>query len=382
MSLARAAALLSLAACSATPVPPQDAGSDGGPRPWNPNEVSILFPPPLELAMRGTRSDGGASELMPADVFARLGNRDAGLPRLVEAFADRDLYPDLRVVSARVDPCFDGPDDAGVCERQVRLAAQVVEPGGSISDAAIHLFYRLNEAEFIEVLARLRALSRAQPVSGVLGVHPAPAGIAAVIRDACSTANLTRFTFMAVGRSKNWFFHILDRRSDGSFVESEIVGAGSSDAFTDQGQPGFRMGIMPPVPWFPAALLTTGETRALSQPAFESAYDALVRLANPKLTRTADVSCAACHAGPSTQVESLRDRDAGTAPMTASAYASPPLQPSTPPFRIGNMHAFSYFFGQPTVSERTLNETQEVVRYLSSEEFLKTLSPADRARLE
>lgn len=397
MSRAVALAALALAACSGpSPVGPDsglaDAGAaDGGSfdagRGWNPNEVSMLFPAPL-LPMRDG-ADGGA--LIAPDLFHRLGDPDAGLPRLVEAAGGRDLYPELRVVSARLDPCFDGPGPDGGCRRQLRLVAQTYDPAlGDYSDAAIHLFYDLDDAAFLDVLARVRALSRQTPVEGPLGLHPVLArdggmtgpfaeALRGILLDHCSTATLSRFTFMATGRSKNWFFVVLDRGADGGFTPSPIPGAGDGDAFTDQGLTHYRMGIGFNVPWFPDALLTSPATRALSPTAFASAYDQLARLENPVLTRTRDVGCAACHVAESTQVEALRDRDAGAAPATPSGY---PVARDPGGIRLGNLHAFSIFNGVPTINARTANETDEVLRFLQSPAFQGALSAADRARLE
>lgn len=371
---------------------PFDAGADAGAaRAWNPNEVSILFPIPADGSLLlGMSTDGGAQRLISEELVHRLGNADAGLPRLIEALGYRDVYPDLRVVAARVDPCFDGPSPLdGACTRQIRLAAQFLDPQtGDVSDASIHLFYQLTEARFIDTLARLRALSRATEVTGPLAPHPVLSReglvgpfsdeLRSILLSACSTANLTRFTFMATGRSANWFFFILDRQADGGFAQSEIKGRGTADGFEDHGNPGDRTGNPFDVAWFPDALTRTDSTRALSAPAFATAYDLLARLANPLLTLTRDVSCAACHLVDATQAEALRERDAGTPPATPSAYGG--LLPSS--FRRGNLHAFSYSGQTPAISQRAANETNEVIRFLSSSAFLQSLSPQDRARLE
>jgi hypothetical protein len=373
---------------------PGDAGTNdaGALRPWNPNEVSILFPLPTDGALLLPLSlDGGAHRLISEELVHRLGNPDAGLPRLIETLGYRDVYPEMRVVAARLDPCFDGPSPLdGSCSRQVRLVAQYWDPMyGGVSDAAIHLFYELSEARFIDLLARLRALSRSTPVTGPLAPHPVLTSeglvgpfsdeVRSILLSACSTTNLTRFTFMTTGRGGNWFFFSLDRQADGGFAQSEIKGRGRGDGFEDHGNPGERTGNPFDVPWFPDALTRTDSTRTLSEPAFASAYDLLAKLANPLLTLTRDVSCAACHLVDVTQTEALRERDAGMPPPTPSAYGV--LLP-TSSFQRGNLHAFSYAGVKPSISQRAANETNEVIRFLSSSAFLQSLSPQDRARLE
>jgi len=375
--------LLGLIGCE---LPDQSKPADAGAlREWNANEVSVLFPVPTDASLLL-----GVRGLLDESLFGRLGDGVSGLPRLVEAAGTRDVFPDLRVVSARVDPCFDGTRaGTGTCRRQMRLVAQVFEPETkTFSDASIHLFYELNEDQLLEVLSRLRALSRVSAPTGKLGVHPVlereqlvgpySDETRAIITSVCSSTSLTRFTFMATGRSKNWLFFVFDRQPGGTFTQSNVVGVGDSDAFTDQGGVGFRNGITAQVPWFPASLLTSAGTLALEPAAFAAAYEQLARLSNPRLTKTEEVNCAACHAAGSTQLEALGDRDARRPPVTASEYAPGAF----PTLRLGNLHAFSYFVDTPSVSERTANETEEVLLRLQSAEFLNRLTPAQRARLE
>jgi hypothetical protein len=362
---------------------------------WNVNQVSILFPEPkqgednLLLAMRE-----GSHELLSEALFKRLGDGTSELPRLVEAAGERELYGNLRVTSARIDPCFDGQQP---CVRQVRLAAQVMFPlpglegSVSLSDASIHLFYKLDDTQFVTLLERLHQLEAKRPITGPLRVHPllAADGLASVyargvrqaLSDACSTTNLTRFTFMATGRSKNWFFYVLDRGANGTFEVSPVPGVPSvGDGFEDHGLQGYRTGNPFSVPWFPDALTRTDSTRALTNVALSSGLDQLARLANPDLTHTADVNCSACHVVDTTRVEVLRDRGLTTFAPTPSQFM--PLTPrGTPAPRMGNLHAFAWFNGEPTVSERTANESVRVTEQLAGQTFWDSLTPQLRARL-
>jgi hypothetical protein len=357
------------------------------------NDVSILFPHPaageddLLLGVAPTADHPG---LLPEALYRRLGDAAFDLPRLVEAAGDSETYGRLRVTAARVDPCFDGSEP---CIRQVRLVAQLLSPvdGGSgevtLSDASIHLFYRLDDAAFVRLLVELHAVG---PTEGPLTVHPrladqglgGPAAerVRSAIRDACSIANLTRFTFMATGRSKNWFFFILDRDATGDFTMSHITGMPeevTGDGFEDHGLTGYRTGNPLGVPWFPDALTQTISTRALDEPAFAAGIDQLARLANPDLVRTGEVNCTSCHLVDTTRTEALRDRGLTDVPASPSQFS--PMPPPTP--RMGNLHAFSWFGGVPTVNARTANETQRVLDHLTSSAFLDSLAPELRAQL-
>lgn len=367
--------------------------ADGIVESLRPNDVSILFPHPvagdddLLLGVAPTQDHPG---LLPEALYRRLGDAAFDLPRLSEAAGDAETYDRLRVTAARVDPCFDASEP---CIRQVRLVAQVLSPLESssgpvaLSDASIHLFYRLDDAAFVRLLVELHA---AGPTDGPLTVHPRLADeglggasaerVRSAIRDACSIANLTRFTFMATGRSKNWFFFIFDRDASGEFAMSPIPGMPpevTGDGFEDHGLTGYRTGNPLGVPWFPDALTQTVSTRALDEPAFAAGIDQLARLANPDLVQTGEVNCTSCHVVDTTRTEALRDRGLTEIPDPPSQFSG-----SRPPAPgIGNLHAFSWFSGVPTVSARTANETERVLDHLKSAAFLESLAPELRAQL-
>jgi hypothetical protein len=370
--------------------------SNGSPSPSTPyapsaNDVAILFPHPqmgeddLLISM--------SEELLPAALFARLGDSNGDLPRLAEGAGSTDVYPRLRVTSARIDPCF---DNVSPCQRQVRLVAQILFPltsdpePPSLSDAAIHLFYALDDELFVDLLAALRETGSE---AGPLGVHPGlvregldsayAQSIRTALVTACEAGTLTRFTFMATGRSKNWFFGGFDRAGDGTFVLSNIPGvAATSDSFTDQGSEGFRFGTPFSVAWFPDSLLATDSTQALSPGEFTEGVDLLARLANPNLVSTSEVSCAACHVADTTRVQSSLDRGSSTPATSTFDFAASLPAPDVPPTGFGNLHAFSWAFGEASVSARTAHEVELVVHELSSDGFRASLPPHLRARLE
>jgi hypothetical protein len=358
-----------------------------------PNDVSVLFPHPaageddLLLGVAPTPDHPG---LLPESLYRRLGDAAFDLPRLIEAAGNDETYGRLRVTAARVDPCFDASEP---CIRQVRLVAQVLSPleGRSgplaLSDASIHLFYRLDDAAFVRLLVELHTVG---PTDGPLAVHPrlvseglgGPSAerLRAAIRDVCSVENLTRFTFMATGRSKNWLFFVFDRDATGEFALSEIPGIPADvtgDGFEDHGLTGYRTGNPLGVPWFPDALTRTISTRELDEPAFAAGIDQLARLANPDLVRTSEVNCTSCHLVDTTRTEALRDRGLTEVPDPPSQFSS--IRPPAP--KIGNLHAFSWSDGVPTVSARAANETDRVLDHLKSPAFLDSLAPELRAQL-
>lgn len=355
------------------------------------NDIAILFPHPqmgeedLLIAM--------SEELLPVALFAQLGDPDVGLPRLAEGAGDTDVYPRLRVTSARVDPCFERVEP---CQRQLRLVAQILFPltsepePPSLSDASIHLFYTLDDESFVDLLVALRATGT-EP--GPLGVHPGllreglgsayAESIRAALVSACEAGTLTRFTFMATGRSKNWFFGGFDRGGDGTFALMGIPGvAGTGDSFTDQGSAGFRIGTPFATPWFPDALLATDSTQSLTPTAFTEGVDLLARISNPDLVSTEEVNCAACHVADTTRAQSALDRGLSAPVVSSSDFVTSLPAPDVPPTSFGNLHAFSWAFDEASVSARTAHEVELVVRALGGEDFRSSLAPHLRARLE
>lgn len=88
------------------------------------NDVSFLYPLPT-LAERtrllGLEAQGNGGPLLTRALF------DA-LPPLMPDTPGSIAFGDLRIVSARIDPCFPGsaPPAAPVCLAQLRLVAQPV----------------------------------------------------------------------------------------------------------------------------------------------------------------------------------------------------------------------------------------------------------------
>jgi len=78
-------------------------------------------------------------------------------------------YPRLRVVAARIDPCFPVLTGA-TCRHQIRFVVQAF--GGDFGDSALHVFYDLPEADFDTLLTELLSISGAVPKDAPLGVHP------------------------------------------------------------------------------------------------------------------------------------------------------------------------------------------------------------------
>jgi hypothetical protein len=400
-----------LAACSGIDSSDQDLTAAKGVPRLTVNDVSFLYPLPergegsLLLPMR-FESAGGESVLLPEHVMAMLGDDSKSpYPFLFEAPGRERAWEMLRVTSMRVDPCFEAPDleHATDCKRQVRLSAQVVTPTSddpedaeySVSDAAVHLFYELDDEAFVSLLLDLRELTLQKSFGGKkppLGVHPVMAKegldgpfarrLNEIVAENCLESSLVRMTFMATGRSgNNWFWGVLERGAGGDFAPGTVVGVdGPSDGFTQMGSDENPDGIASAAtaaPTFPADLLRGESIDALSADAFEAAVDRLRALENPAAHSSADVNCASCHLAPSTLRLATRRRGLDAPPESPSSYQPPAGQngkvPGMAAFGSRNMHAFSYFGDAPAVSPRVVNESARVADYLSSQAFADAL---------
>lgn len=368
---------------------------------WNVNDVSILFPYPEAAgdARFLTPMKDGDKELLPRSVFEMLGRPGAGIPFLIETAGRDKLYPLLRVTSMRVDPCFDvhQPSAAPKCVRQVRLVAQPVFPDtlngdpnverGSLGDASIHLFYPLDDAAFVSFLGELRAVKRENGGNPALGVHPVlareglggktAAKLRALLLETCTSARLSKMTFMATGRSgNNWFWHALVRGADGTWKQDE--GELAHGAFLQDGRNGTLDGAPIDWPGFPNELAKTARVLALSDAEFFGAAEKLQRVENPSLLAVGEVRCDACHAGYATLRNAAKARGLADLPATPAAFVPPKGQNiahGEPLPAVRNMHAFSWFVDVPTVSQRTINESAVVADFIGSAAFTASLTP-------
>jgi hypothetical protein len=363
-----------------------------GRKQWNVNDVSILFPLPAE----GEQTQllgmvNGANTLLPEAAFRILGNQSSGIPFLIEGPGRDQLYPKLRVTSVRIDPCFDetNPATAVRCVRQVRLVAQPYDLGGFM-DASVHLFYTLDDAAFVDLLVKVRAVGLGGTGPAALGVHPKLASeglrgptataLKAALLDACTLQRLTKFTVMATGRSKNWFFHTLVPDANGMF--QPVHGDNNEGAFSDHGSPALRDPAPLGDPVFPDELLSTASVQSLSETQLIAGIDKLERISNPKLAKTSETRCASCHATGTTLDYILALEEVALVPRTPSSFSPLAFVAASSRHGFSNHHAFSYMNEQPTVNRRVVNDTIATVQYLRSEAFLKSLAPDLRARIE
>ena len=121
-------------------------------------DVSILMPLPKgesfdHLFRPG--SLGKFGEFLPQNIFSQL-------PRLNLVEDNVALYPQLRALGIRLDPCFPAASPQAGCQAQIRLVWQPLYQKESImvaEDVSVHVFYNLTKVELTDIVSQIKALN-------------------------------------------------------------------------------------------------------------------------------------------------------------------------------------------------------------------------------
>lgn len=377
---------LPLAACGGfTPVPEGEAGVDGG-VPFTDggldlNDVSWLLPlPPAGEASRllGLDADGGRGPLLPRALYD-------GLPGLIAGTTPSTQYPDLRVISVRLDPCFPATATGG-CVQQLRLVAQPIAADGATEDGTLHLFYVLSDADFADArqtLAQLKAIAGAETDRRPLDVHPVmrrqglggsyATTLHAMVTRLCGAQNLSRVAFMRlVQPDVAWRFGAFDV-ANGQLVADPIPrlsGDLTQQGVQEFGNTDFRSGELQPAPQGDelSVLLSESELRLTDQRTWERALTSALRVENPARSSPKTVDCGSCHVVSRALTNAKKER-----PVDLSSHADRFV--GNPRFDLSrvdavgddprSLRAFGYFGRQSALSQRTINESAEIADALS-----------------
>lgn len=380
-----------LVAC-AQDVPPADTAPPAITEALRPYDVSILVPLPeasKRTSMLGPDAGGPRGELLPRGLYAQL-------PTL-EKFGDNVLMYDLlRVVGIRLDPCFPTLDRASPdgCKPQVRVVMQPIRLEAVDDqltlvavDVAVHLFYSVETPALEELLAwTMDARKQAVPdaASAPLGVHPALArdgvegpfaqALGARLLGAVGEDNLTRVTVMTLGDFGNvWIFAGFDVSGDTlvPFGIPTISANAQKVSNTDSSGMTFAAGkFQPPVsgPEDVSVWLDSSAASAATPTVQEQAFAALLRLENPGRHDPTTVDCATCHVAPAARQWATENLG-----LAASDFDEEYRDPSGRPVagattsRTDELRMFGYFDTRPSISQRTVNETDALVRFWNAE---------------
>jgi hypothetical protein len=370
----------------------QDGANTGATNKLGPNDVSILWPIP---------QDGELPAAGYLKVFPKTNERGPGFP-IAQADTFGDLHGDLpssawqstlAVIALRVDPCSAAND----CAKELRLSAETISP--ALSDAAMHLIYKLTDAAFNSLIDELDVWRKHSPVAtgARLSVHPGleAAGITSpfakelhdiVIRYATEAA-LTRVTINSFAMD-NWGFRQFDKLSSGwtrtaipglEFTESQSwLRQAAIDSTTD---PSGTITPAPAAATKKMAALQRADALANGPTSAEVlvARDAINHFENPTLSNAATADCASCHMANQTHRWAARN---GVSFDSSSRYTSPTdITVATVPasmngnlgstiafghHRIHNGNPADYNKSFPEISTRVAHETTEVLIRLNA----------------
>ncbi len=349
-------------------------------------DVSVLFPlpePGQQTSMIGADAVGARGVLLPRARYAEL-------PLIDVALNNDQSYGLLRVVSARLDPCFPGLGEP--CEAQIRLVLQPILPspvgdGLVANDAAVHLFYSLSRDELeaaLRLVVELRVRAGFGASDAPLGVHPAleregvdgpfARGLRAALLTYAGEENLVRVTFMALeGFSDQWRFGGYDVVG-GSLVPMQIPGIGSTEQeFLNEDRTGAGFSGVKVAPPSSSAdefslLLDPIAAAGATAEARAAAFGAALRVESPDRHSPASVDCVTCHVA--APARAFAERTFGLSAVgspdqwVAADGAAPEGATELP---TNGLRAFGILGRAPAVSQRVANETAAVVALVNAE---------------
>jgi hypothetical protein len=357
------------------------------------NDVSVLFPLPRsgpELGLLPLPSDEGPKgTLLPRAVYDRL-------PLLLTFGGPNAVYGALRVVGARVDPCFPGlgPSGPTPCRAQLRLVFQPLtsgfdgDPTASTDDAALHAFYALDATE-LDSLAR--GLSRLRLQSGVTvagersGPHPVIAreglagayatGVRALIRAHAGERNLVRVTFMTLEQvDLRWVFGGVELGAGGAMEAMTIpmTGGATRQAFGTFDGTGERLqrAAASPASGSPdeVSLFYDSVIAGSASPEAQRAtYARALRIEDPTRHSPDTVDCVSCHTATPARAWAERALGLRAEQFSGGYFAAGDAVASANEREIpaNSLRAFGYFRRIAAVSRRTVNESVVVADALN-----------------
>ena len=122
-------------------------------------------------------------------------------------------------------------------------------------------------------------------------------------------------------------------------------------------------------------LAAFSDAEQATKKAQKSAFDAALRIENPKFNSPNTIDCASCHVsavarvlnGSALGLSATGDLNAFVAPASIPAADLAATAPPIPGPLSRDFHMFSYKGNQPLIMQRVINETASVVAYVNAE---------------
>jgi hypothetical protein len=312
---------------------------------------------------------------------------------LLETSSNRELYPTLKMVGIRMDPCFHEGLGPVQCLKQIRIVWQPVikvRNGTSTADVALHIFYKLTDSEFVQLSQKIKKLSSDFPVLPLhLSVNPIlqkqgygsvyAQRLFSIIQQFCGSSNISRTTFMSLNIGGNvWTFGGYDFTATGLKVMIVPRLSSANQFFSNsalQNPTKFQGGLAPEPQGENINLLVKDSTKLLklSEQQIKDSMKAAHRFENPLKHNAGTLDCMSCHLAQTARIHTvtkfskidfssigLKENYKAPTDLKLDLKNKSPLQNQT-----NILRAFGYFNDQPIVSQRTINESAEVVRMMN-----------------
>jgi hypothetical protein len=358
----------------------------------DPQDIALIFPltkAPRDVdAMLAGTSRGAFGALVPRAAFDKLpGPLDARSPGPASTQGE-PARAGIKVVAARIDPCFAIPGGGAPCVPQLRLVFQGIHvANGTVGadDGAVHVFYELPQDRLVYLVKQVLTLREREGnyLPAPLGVHPimerqGPSGAFAmglknILLQHAGESRVTRVTFFlrTNSRQSQWIFGQLDKVG-GDYQRALIpTTTGDEQTFSGINAEGFSFSKPTPATTHTddlTLLLNTAEAMKADANARQRAFEAALRIDNPAKHSPDTIDCTSCHVA-TTLAEDARTRwrltDSAQAEYTPKAPFGGPA-----PRSIENLHAMSYLGRELGLTQRTANET--AVSVAAVNELLRT----------
>jgi hypothetical protein len=302
----------------------------------------------------------------------------------------------MKVVGLRIDPCFNEQVGPVKCEKQIRLVWQPLKIIDSIvttTDASLHSFYRLSDAEFEILTNELKSITENYPDRAkgqtYLQINPIlkKEGLTGsyfqkltqIIERFTGESQLTRITFMQLSGSGDvWIFGGFNIQNHQMIpIQIPRLNKALTQEFRNSAAPSpfWFLGGMYPQPKQAVNLnILVQDSRKLSpenETEIIEATRAAFQFENPKLNNPGTVDCVSCHVAQPAKAWAMKqypwfNLDQQLAGDIYESSENDIRNGSPMQIHTNILRSFGYFMNRPFVAQRTINETSEVVNAMNS----------------
>ena len=360
------------------------------------NDVTILLPLPAEdqidLMLGSTSAGTTKGSLLSSDV-------PRFVPILTPLYDQEKLFEyNLKVIAIRFDPCFAEGKGPVACRQQIRLVWQPVlvnHTGVTTFDVALHSFYDLSKAEWSQFLNELALISD-RNLSQPLQVNPTLvkegytgarwSKLKELVLKNAGTSNLARVTVMTNRMDRVWGFQGMDKtakgwsqiripnlsvptRPDAVIINQALFLEPESLLNLLEFKGGITLIENSNKSWFRMLSDSQKFKETYDQKDLEDLIARAYRIENPKMNNPGTMDCVSCHMAQTVRLWTDRNfADKKFADVFKSeiySHSFNKTNTSVRPENTDRLRMLGYFGKDPIISDRTINETADILSTLN-----------------